>query len=176
MIEPPVDGDDLRNAMRSVPAQVVVVTARAGEELRGITIGSFTSVSLSPPLISFNVLRASRMYAIIAAADSFAVHLLASHQAGLSVHFARPDLDADGQFKPVKHTLDRRGIPILDGVSQVLQCRPHGLLDAGDHTIVVGRVFEILGVREGKPLLYYDTQYHTIGAVTEYEQPGLNGR
>lgn len=162
-----VDGEALRLVMRRVPSPVTVVTAAVGEERRGITIGSFTSVSLEPPLVSFNVSRDAQMHAVITVADRFAVHLLSDRQDDLSNHFAVPDLSPHEQFGGIPHHLEPDGTPIVADVLAVLHCVPYAVYEAGDHSIVVGEVVRIDEGRDGSALLYYDRSYHTVGkAVT----------
>jgi flavin reductase (DIM6/NTAB) family NADH-FMN oxidoreductase RutF len=147
-------GESLRVAMRRVPSPVVVVTAADAEDARGITIGSFTSVSLDPPLISFNVGKEARMYPLIMRADRFLVHILSEAQADLGNHFAVPDLSGAEQFAPVPHHIDAAGTPVLDAVLAVLHCRPYAFVEAGDHAIVVGEVLDVDEGATGRPILY----------------------
>ncbi len=157
-----VDGDGLRTAMRFVPATVTVVTV-GGREPRGVTIASFTSVSLDPPLVSFNVQRSARFHGLLSGARRFAVHVLASDQAGLSDRFADPGLDRDAQFAGVPHRVEPDGLPLLDGVLATFVCEPWAEYDAGDHSLFVGRVVEVSAVDAGEPVLYFLRSYRTVG-------------
>lgn len=148
--------------MRKVPAPVVVVTAAGDEEARGITIGSFTSVSLSPPLISFNVEQASQMHGVLEQANHFAVHLPHREQSELCSHFARPDLSGEDQLRAVAHTRDTNQTPILAEARAVLFCRTHERFVAGDHTIIVGQVTQVVEREGGGPLLYHNRTYCSL--------------
>lgn len=161
-----IDGEVLRSVMRRVPSPVVVVTARGDREVRGITIGSFTSVSLDPPLICFNVSHGSQMHAVITSAGHFNVHFIGDARATLCNHFAAADLSGAEQFAAVDHFEDLHGVPVLKEASAVLQCSPRHLYEAGDHTIVVGQVEEvgILNERES-PVIYFDRNYRSVGSV-----------
>jgi 3-hydroxy-9,10-secoandrosta-1,3,5(10)-triene-9,17-dione monooxygenase reductase component len=152
-----------RQVMRRVPSPVTVVTAATPVEMRGITIGSFTSVSLNPPLISFNVSHKSRMHAVLLEVERFAVHLLRAEQVYLSQRFAEAGLRGSEQFAGLAYRLDGYGTPILEGVLAVLLCRPYSKLEAGDHTIFVGEVCEIETSEDGSPVLYYNRAYRAIG-------------
>ncbi|SHK56134.1 flavin reductase family protein [Rhodothermus profundi] len=156
-------GEVLRQVMRRVPSPVTVVTAAADGEMRGITIGSFTSVSLEPPLISFNVARRARMHPLLLQARYFAVHILGAEQVALSQRFAEPGLSGQEQFEGLAYQLHAEGTPVLEGVLAVLHCRPYRRLEAGDHTIFVGEVMEIEVREEGPPLLYYNRTYRAVG-------------
>jgi flavin reductase (DIM6/NTAB) family NADH-FMN oxidoreductase RutF len=150
--------------MRRVPSAVTVVTV-GGEEPRGITIGSFTSTSLNPPLISFNVQQEARAHGLLEKAAEFAVHVLSADQAPLSDHFADPSLDSRQQFEGIAHERMAGGLPILEGASAVFRCTLFARYDAGDHSIFVALVGSVeLGPNTGA-VLYMDRQYREVGEV-----------
>ncbi|MEM1125409.1 MAG: flavin reductase family protein [Bacteroidota bacterium] len=157
-------GEALREVMRQVPSPVTVVTMRTPEGLRGVTIGSFTSVSLEPPLISFNVQRASQAHLALQTAEAFAVHVLSEAQVDLSNHFARPDRTGEEQFASIEYRVDTHGLPILPGAVAVLRCRPYAFYEAGDHDLVLGEVLEATLEAPAAALLYHNRAYRTVGA------------
>lgn len=150
--------------MRRVPSPVVVVTAQGAGQIRGITIGSFTSVAIDPPLVSFNVRHVGGMHDVLSAADRFAVHLLGEGQAHLAKHFAIPDLTGQEQFEKVNHVIDAHGTPILDDVPSVLVCEPYRKLVLDDDTIHVGHVVHIEERDEDGAVLYYQRNYRKVGS------------
>lgn len=156
-------GDMLRAVMRRVASPVTVVTAASGGEQRGATIGSFTSVSLDPPLISFNVQKDSSLHVVLLGADSFAVHLLSEAQADLANHFALPDLTAEEQFRGVPYGTAPDGSPILPDTFGVLHCERYAVHNAGDHSLFLGRVLRVTEADADGPLLYYDRSYRAVG-------------
>lgn len=158
-----VDGETLRQVMRRVPSPVTVVTAADANEARGITIGSFTSVSLEPPLVCFNVNHTAQMHEVIMAASRFAVHVLSEKQAHLAPHFAIPDRTGAEQLRTVPHVIDEHGVPILDGASAVLHCVHHDAFTAGDKTIIIGRVVDTDVYADGGAVLYYKRTYRGVG-------------
>lgn len=158
-----VDGETLRQVMRRVPSPVTVVTAASHEEARGITIGSFTSVALEPPLVCFNVNHGAQMHDLLLAAPRFAVHVLSEQQAPLAEHFAVPDRTGAEQFRDVPHTIDAHGVPILEGSTVVLHCVHHDVFTAGDKSIVVGRVVDVDVNEDGGAVLYYKQTYRGVG-------------
>ena len=157
----PADGESLREALRGLASPVVVVTCRGERGPRGATIGSFTSASLAPPLVTFNVTHGTRFHEALAHTPGFAVHLLAADQASLATRFAIADLD--DQLEGVEHASTRLGLPLLPGTMGILLCRPHARFDVGDHTLVVGRVEEMIPGRDGEPLLYFRQSYRGVG-------------
>ncbi len=168
----PVTGDMLRRAMRQVPSPVTVVTAPEPEGGRGVTIGSFTSVSLEPPLVSINVNREAQMHDVLAGAPRFVVHVLRSDQAHLAERFAVPELSRAEQWEDVPHRIDAHGLPVLDEALAVLHCRREGMYGAGTHTLFVGRVERIEQRGPGEPLVYYRSAYHTVGRSVRSSRPG----
>lgn len=158
-----VDGEGLRRMMRHVPSPVTVVTAAAADGPRGITIGSFASTSLRPPLISFNVSLDAQIYDALTTEGTFAVHVLSEDQAHLADHFATPDLSSEEQFEGIAYRTDAVGTPVLLDTLSVMFCDLQAVHAAGDHSIVVGRVEKIEDGAGGKPILYFDRTYRRIG-------------
>lgn len=167
-------GERLRLVMRRVPSPVTVVTAGT-EAPRGVTIGSFTSLSLSPPLIQFNLMEASHMRPVLREGDRFHVHVLRDDQAVLAYHFAIPGLSSEGQFLAVPHTLDAHGLPVLAEKLSLLRCHVHQLVETGDHVLVVGEVEAVEGPEAGAPLLYLDGTFRAVGDEIEVSPADLTG-
>lgn len=90
------------------------------------------------------------------------MHLLAEEQPDLCQHFAIPDQPADEQLDPIAYQTDRNDTPILDDAPAVLYCKWHEAFDAGDHTIIVGKVVRLEQRGEAPPILYYDQDYRTV--------------
>ncbi|HEX8298609.1 MAG TPA: flavin reductase family protein [Rubricoccaceae bacterium] len=156
-------GAALRAILQAIASPVVVVTVTTGDETRGATIGSFASVSLDPPLVSFNVTCGTQLHAALTAADSFTVHLLADDQGEVATHFARPDLTTTEQSAGA----DLRAVPglavRLDGTLGTLACSVEARIRAGDHSVVIGRVDALVAGRDAGPLLYYRRTYRGVG-------------
>jgi flavin reductase (DIM6/NTAB) family NADH-FMN oxidoreductase RutF len=136
---------------------VTIVTAFDAEDRpAGMTVNSFASVSLHPPLVSIAVDRAASAHAAIVRADRWTVNVLASHQEALSRRFAALDTE---RFDGVGW---RRGPDrelLLDGVLAHLVCTRHDAIEAGDHTVVFGLVTGGSAAEHGRPLLYYRGGY-----------------
>ncbi|MBD0323792.1 MAG: flavin reductase family protein [Aldersonia sp.] len=148
--------------MRHYPAGVTVVTLRSGDRPVGFTATSFASLSLEPPLISFNIAHTSSSIKALHAADSLVIHLLGEHQRHIAQRFART---ADERFtdRSLWTWLDT-GEPILYGTPIWLRVLVHDLISVGDHTLVIGFVTRVYdGTHDtptGAPLLYHDGRYH----------------
>lgn len=165
--------DALKKAMRQLPFPVVIATAAVGIEKRGVTIGSFTSLSLSPPLISFNINHASQIYLLIKRATHFAIRLPEPEQTSLCDHFAQSGLSSSEQFKAINHYRNAYGSPILKDIGTVIQCRTYDKIPAGDHTIFVGEVVEVDQPNDKAGLLYYDRTYRSVGTIIPEKKTGI---
>lgn len=159
----PATGARLRAMLRAVATPVVVVTVVSPEGPRGATIGSFTSVALSPALVSFNVTQGTRFHDALRVDAAVAIHLLASDQAAVASHFAVPDLDGEAQLAPFAHVRLDGQPPVLDGTLGVLHGRVERGVAAGDHTVVFVRVEHLAPGTGGEPLLYYQQSYRGVG-------------
>lgn len=137
---------------------VTVVTTKHNDQLYGMTLSSFASLSLRPPLVLICVDRTVNTHAAIAGAGHFAINILEQRQEHLSRRFASSETD---KFTGVAWSLGEHGLPLLEGVLATVECRLANELPGGDHTIFVG---EVLGaqVRAGLPLLYYRGGYHEL--------------
>ena len=160
---PLASGDALRMTLRHVASPVVLVTTLAEDGPRGATMGSFASVSLSPPLVSFNVQAGSRLYSALERGGPFAVQLLSDAQAPVADHFATPGLSSAEQLAPFPHAPGPHGLVLVGGALSTLVCQPASWWPAGDHAVVAGHVEQILPGESGTPLLWYGRAYRRIG-------------
>ncbi len=158
-------GEGLRRVMRYVPSPVTVITFFSNDEPRGMTIGSFTSVSVDPPLILFNVDRQSGSHDAISEAPRFTVNILAEDQAAIGQHFATSGLESEEQFAPIE-LMDAERL-IIDGTVASLHCETTARHRAGDSTIIVARVLEGSGYDGRRPLLYHNRTYRSLGESME---------
>ena len=153
----PADGGrDYRRALGSFATGITVVTAcdDAGNRA-GLTVNSFTSVSLEPPLVSWCLDHRAMSFAVFDEAAHFAVNVLAHAQQPLVQHFASP---LDDKFAGVATTPGLGGAPLLDGCVARFECRRVGRFEAGDHVIYLGEV-ERYARFEGEPLVLVQGRY-----------------
>jgi len=156
--------------MGSFATGVTVITVDHEGEVEGMTANAFTSVSLDPLLVLVCVHQRARTHARLHAKKRFGVNVLAEDQRAISEYYARAmashqeaEKEAGARFDRTKH-----GTPVLHGALAYLECRLHSAQDAGDHTIFIAEVEDVV-VREGEPLLYFRGQYrrmHPASAVT----------
>ncbi|KAB2812635.1 flavin reductase [Pimelobacter simplex] len=153
------DGRRFREVLAHFPTGVVVVTALGADDVPlGMVVGSFTSVSLDPPLVAYLPAKSSSSYAALRERPRFCVNVLASDQEQLCRQFASRGTD---KFAGVSWDLSPGGSPVLDGAVAWLDCTVESVLDGGDHDIVLGRVehLDVPGVGAGDPLLFFQGGY-----------------
>lgn len=136
---PDFDATHFRAVLGEFPTGVTVVTGLADGQPHGVTIGSFTSVSLEPPLVGFFIVLDSETWAAIGPTGQFCVNVLNADQADLCWRFARPGLD-DSDFDDLDWTRSPLGLPILPGVAAWIDCTVERTVRLGDHDLVVGAV------------------------------------
>lgn len=154
----------LRDAFGTFATGVTVITTREADGTpRGFTANSFTSVSLDPPLLLVCLGKSARSCDVFAAADHFAVNILADDQKDVSGLFASQSPD---KFRIANWQPDAQTMPLLDKALAGFSCARHQVVDAGDHLILIGRVLSF-DTNSGKPLGYFKGAYFDIGL----EQP-----
>ncbi|MBO1287097.1 flavin reductase family protein [Streptomyces sp. CAI-21] len=150
----------LRDVLGHFTTGVTVVTAMSSRGPIGMTVNSFSSVSLDPPLVLFSVSRRSQLCDHLTAAGSFAVNILSAEQRALSTQFAKPGLN---RFGAAPWRAGTSGAPILSDVIAILECQVTDIHDGGDHMIIVGRVEESAYRADFvPPLIFYRGQYQEI--------------
>ena len=156
-----IDHDAFRSAMGRYASGITVVAGHDGVEPIGFTCQSFYSVSLTPPLVSFSVMRTSSTYPRIRETGRFSVNVLEHKQSDISNQFARRGTD---KWAGVEWNLSENSTPIIGGAIMWLECDIESEYEAGDHFIVVGRVNDMQFSKSanGEPLVYFDGRYHTL--------------
>lgn len=160
-----IDGQAFRRVLGHYPTGVCVVTATDAEGVSaGMVVGSFTSVSLDPPLVAFFPDKASTSWPKIERAGRFCVNVLASDQQDLCRMFAAKSAD---KFAGVSHRLSSNGSPVFDDIVAWIDCTLDAVHEAGDHYIALGLVHELGVVRPDQPLLFFRGQYGNFTPLTE---------
>jgi len=156
--------DDFRRAMAHFATGVTVITVDYEGEVQGMTANAFTSVSLDPMLVLVCVDHKARTHAHLHAKKRFGINVLSDQQRAIAEHYARVDRDPELAEKDAGARFDRtqHGTPVLHGALAYLECRLKNAQDAGDHTIFIAEVEDVV-VRGGQPLLFFQSGYRTIG-------------
>jgi flavin reductase (DIM6/NTAB) family NADH-FMN oxidoreductase RutF len=155
---------EFRTAMGCFATGVTIITLDDGGEVHGMTANAFASVSLDPPLVLVCVDHKAQTHSHLQAKKRFGVNVLAQNQRAISEYYADPERTLK-EFSKAGASFDRtpRGIPVLHGALAYLECRLYSAQDAGDHTIFIAEVEDIV-VREGNPLLFFRGNYWGIGS------------
>ncbi len=152
----PLDHRQLRNALGSFATGVAVVTARCADgRLLGVTINSFSSVSLEPPLVLFSLGNHSPSLELFTQVTHFAINILAADQTELSQRFATSGSD---KFAGLAWQEGEGGAPVLPGCCAWFECENTARYPGGDHEIFLGRVLAY-GQEQRSPLLFHRGRY-----------------
>jgi flavin reductase (DIM6/NTAB) family NADH-FMN oxidoreductase RutF len=163
------DSRDYRRALGSFATGISVVTthqkhgtAGNGDGSVGVTVNSFSSVSLDPPLIVFSLDRVGRRLANFIDNGHFCVNVLAADQVNLSDRFASNE--GDFTCEDLGYTLGETGSPVLPGVMAIFECTLETTYDGGDHLMILGRVQRYAYDPDKGPLLYFRGGYNELAA------------
>ncbi len=152
-----IDPTLFRETLGHYPTGVAVVTGIADDGVpAGMVVGSFTSVSLDPPLVAFLPTRESGSFARLRTGKTFCVNVLAADQEQTCRRFASR---APDKFEGVAWSPAPGGAPILDGAVSWIECTYEDVLEGGDHYIVLGRVRHLSVARPSLPLLFFQGGY-----------------
>ena len=156
----PIDRSELRRVMGHFATGVAVITTRDVDgKPYGLTANALCSVSLTPPLLLVCVDKGAESHPAFERSRLFAVNVLALGHEELSRRFA---VSGGDKFVDVPHRFGTTGVPLLEDVLAVVECRVVAVHEAGDHTIYIGEV-EHLEASEGDPLLFFRGQYRRLG-------------
>jgi len=155
---------EFRKAMGCFATGVTIITLDLEGEVHGMTANAFASVSLDPPMLLVCVDHAAHTHAHMHSKKRFGINILAENQREISDYYARPVHTHDQAEEVAGARFDRteKGTPILHGALAYLECRLQSAQDAGDHTIFIAEVEDVV-VREGEPLLFFRGKYRHIG-------------
>ena len=166
------DARALRNALGHFATGVTVVTTLAdGNRPVGVTINSFASLSLDPPLVLWSLADNSSSLPLFIATSHFAVHVLAADQQALSERFAKSAVD---KFDDLDYDMGLGRAPLLPGCAAVFECALQQSVAGGDHTILIGRVQRFQTNADALPLLFYRGRYVAPQAGGLFSPPILS--
>lgn len=152
-----IDPAQYRQVLGSYPTGVVVITALdEGSNPAAMVVGTFTSVSLDPPLVGFLPDKSSSSWPKIEQAGHFCVNVLGSNQQHICRQMAAKGAD---KFAGVGYTLSDHGLPVLTDSIASIECRLHSVTEAGDHWFVLGQVLRMLVNRDEDPMLFHRGRY-----------------
>jgi flavin reductase (DIM6/NTAB) family NADH-FMN oxidoreductase RutF len=156
-----IDPRELRAAMSRFATGVAVVTTFDREKREGLTVNSFSSLSLDPPLVVWSLRKNAPSLATFHRAIGFAVNVLCADRPDLSHHFATPHPD---KFLGVEYDDGGFGCPILRGNLALFECRKSQVIEGGDHLMFIGEVLHV-SYRDDVPLIFSGGRYCTPLAI-----------
>ncbi|RHX96354.1 flavin reductase [Leptospira yasudae] len=151
-----------KNALSHFPSGVTVITYSHLGKNGGLTVSSFSSLSLSPPLILFCLQKNISSHDPIRSSGKFVVNILAQGQDSLSNQFASGKTDKHALIEELECKTGELSLPILPGTLSHIECEVDQFIDGGDHSIVIGRVISAGSDDDRRPLLYYRRNYYSI--------------
>ncbi len=155
-----IDGRELRNALGQFTTGVCLITAVTDDgDALALTVNSFSSVSLDPPLVLWNLQNNSEVFSVFAGAKQFAINVLAGNQQELSSRYARR---GDHRLDPGQFTIGEHGAPLVNDALASFECSLEATHPGGDHVIIVGRVAAVHQRSEGEPLVFFSGAYRAL--------------
>lgn len=155
---------EFRKAMGAFATGVTIITVDLEGEVHGMTANAFTSVSLDPMLVLVCVDHSTRTHAHLHAKKRFGINVLCEDQRVISEYYARAErthenaeAEAGARFDRTRH-----GTPVLHGALAYLECRLQSVQEAGDHTIFIAEVEDVV-LQDGDPLVFFRGRYRKIG-------------
>ncbi len=153
------DSRNLRDALGRFATGVCVITTIDSQKPLGMTVNSFASVSLDPPLVLWSLQNNSDIYHAFASPKHFAINILSKEQQGHSNLYAKK---GDHLLDPSHYRVGKYGSPILRDALTTLECELETCHDGGDHLIIIGRVRDMHTRPTGEPLLFFSGGYREL--------------
>ena len=157
-----LDPEQLRRSMRAWTSGVAIVTASHAGERHGMTVSSFTSIALEPPLIIVSLQTVSRTHELVAQSNAFGVTILAEGQQEISDRFAGRMPDTEDRLAGLETETLVTGAPFIKGGLAYLDCRVSQTIEVGTNTLYLAEVVSARGDGEGRPLVYHDREYRKL--------------
>lgn len=158
----------LRANLGKYPTGVSVITSadESGRPVGGMTAGTFTSVSLDPPLVAFLPAKSSSSWPLIQETGRFCINVLSAEQGELCKAFS---VSGGDKFAGVNWHRSPLGLPIMDGVVLWVECSLRDAIDAGDHVIALGEVLNMGAGQGAEPLVFHGGKFHKLQPIGHAE-------
>lgn len=156
-----IDPRTFRDVLGCYPTGVAVITSMNEGRPISLVVGTFTSISLDPPLVGFFPGKGSRTWPLIEASGRFCVNVLGGHQVDLCRHFASK---VEDKFADLSHGLSPSGLPLIDEAVAWIDCAIQDVQAIGDHYLVVGAVEAMSASEVHKPLIFLRGGYCDVSA------------
>ena len=150
-----VNKDNFKKTLSAFATGITVVATKHNSILYGKTINSFSSLSLSPPLVLFSLDNQSSKLNIFKKSETITINILSKNQKLISSNFAKKNPD----WKDIEYDLLKNGNPIIKNCVSNLDCRIIEKIQKGDHLIFICKVSKVIYSEKLKPLIYYNSKY-----------------
>jgi flavin reductase (DIM6/NTAB) family NADH-FMN oxidoreductase RutF len=157
-----VDPEELRLAMRHWVTGISVVTTQHKGVKHGMTVSSFSSVSLSPPLVVISLEQTTRTHNLISKSRKFGITILSSSQQDISECFSGGICDEENRFANIGSYTLITGVPFIPGGLACFDCRVVSKHTAGTHTLFIGEVLAVQSGEGRSPLIHYNRAYRKL--------------
>jgi len=154
--------EELRKAMRNWATGITIVTAAHEGTQHGMTVSSFTSLSVEPPLISVSLYQTSRTHGLVSASGHFGVTILAANQEEISNRFAGRIPDTDDRLAGLNLETLVSGAPFITGGLTFFDCRVSQSIPVGTNTLFIGEILDASSQDDGNPLIYCNQNYQQL--------------
>ena len=151
----PVSDEIFKELMKRFAAGVTLVTFNENNKFGGLTVSSFCSLSMNPPLVLICIDRKIVSHESLKNSDTFGINICNSGQGKLAWDFANSNIDKNELIKSLPHTLTNLGTPLLDECLASMECKITEKHEGGDHTIFIGQIESGNFDENSDPLIYY---------------------
>lgn len=155
-MEPSFDAKAFRHALGHFPTGVCVVTSRVEGALVGMTVNSFNSLSLDPPLVLFSIAASAASLPLWRKAEGYAINVLAENQRELSDRFAK---SGGKKWEGATYAEGLFGAPVMPGVAAALECAAWATYPGGDHVLFIAEVKRFRTAAGRRPLVFSNGRY-----------------
>ncbi len=153
--------DNFKKSMRKFATGITIAATKDKEgKYYGITINSFNSVSLAPFLVLFSLDKASSIYNEFIESKNFSISILAENQLDISTMFTKPSMVDWNKLDYILSSQNKN--PIIEGSLAFFDAEIFQIIDAGDHSIIIGKVVDLGVFSDNLPLLYFEGEYRTL--------------
>lgn len=160
-----LDPEKLRAAMRTWSAGVTVVTAVHEGHKHGMTVNSFTSISLEPAMITISLRVSTRTHELVSKSGAFGLTILSAEQSDISNLFSGQVAGAEDRFANLKTETMVTGSPLIAGGLAWMDCRVVQTFDAGMNTLFIAEVLAAHEANDGPPLIYHNRKYWNLSEI-----------
>jgi flavin reductase (DIM6/NTAB) family NADH-FMN oxidoreductase RutF len=154
--------ENLRQVMRHWTAGVTIVSSKYADSIHGMTVNSFTSISLDPPIVSVTLANSTRTLEMVKKSGIFTVSILSENQAALSDRFAGKISEEGNRFSGVEIFTMKSGAPLISNSLAYLDCNVMSTHELPNSTLILGAVIAAKTDGTGLPLIYMNRTYHSL--------------